>query len=147
MAPNGTQAELIVENLTNPVNISVPVANARDLVTSCTGQPDVLEVFDRQSKMPGCDKTLECRFWDEAAEQWSTEGCETTLYNASGSVAIGCSCSHLSDFVAVEVPTDISGTLRYGMLRLPRLADALEGATATKFDMTIVRRCEARTPD
>ena len=57
---------------------------------------------------------LQCRFFDEALDAWSTEGCETVeLSDRSG---VGCSCSHLSDFIAVKVPTQFVGDVEFAAL-------------------------------
>ena len=45
---------------------------------------------------------LQCRYFDEDAEEWSTEGCVTAALDGSDNV--GCQCTHLSDFIAVKVP-------------------------------------------
>eukprot|EP00964_Phaeocystis_antarctica_P134266 scaffold98525_cov36-Phaeocystis_antarctica.AAC.1 len=130
--------ELEVKGLNkNPIQLTVPVADASDTKSKCTGQPDarnqMTALFNYE---PACAETLECRYWDEENTIWSTEGCETKLYNGTdGGSFTGCECSHpnpcltltltlaltltltltltlsgecshLSEFVSITVPTD-----------------------------------------
>ena len=89
--------ELEVKGLNNnPIQLTVPVADASDTKSKCTGQPDarnqMTALFGGE---PACAETLECRYWDEENTIWSTEGCETRLYNGTdGGSFTGCECSH-----------------------------------------------------
>jgi len=66
---------------------------------------------------PACKETLECRYWDEENLVWSTEGCETKVYNGTdGGSFTGCECNHLSEFVSVTVPTNAFGNVKFGSL-------------------------------
>ena len=112
--------KLQVENLEEPVQISVPVSSESELKASCVGQPNALSLLnDLSSNGTGCLDALECRYWDHNASAWSTEGCTTTQYNESGQVAVGCSCNHLSDFVAIKVPTSLRGLLDLAIVNVP----------------------------
>ena len=132
---NGSKLE--VAGLASPAaQVSLPVADESKLVTSCVGQPNEFELFERMAGgTPRCEATLECRYWDASAGAWSTDGCATTRYNASGGGgAIGCACSHLSDFVAIELPTALPETIRLGVLHVPSAGAA---AGLEKYDMTV----------
>ena len=105
---------LQVRNTLAPINISLPFRSAsftirvnecvqgvctesfRSESPPCIGAPDALE------DLASCDTAVECRFWNETEQRWSTTGCATTL-GTDGSV--GCSCSHLTEFIAFEWPT------------------------------------------
>ena len=66
---------------------------------------------------PACAETLECRYWDEDNLAWSTDGCETKLYNGTGGGSFtGCECSHLSEFVSITVPTEAYGDVQFGSI-------------------------------
>ena len=45
---------------------------------------------------------------------------ETHPFPPSGVTAIGCSCNHLSDFVAVKVPTSLREKLDLALINVPR---------------------------
>ena len=91
--------ELVVKDAATPINISLayqsPAAAAGR--PPCVGRPDPLSDAAR-----ACATTVECRFWNETEDTWSTNGCSTTM-GADGSV--GCSCTHLTEFIAFEFPT------------------------------------------
>ena len=50
----------------------------------------------------GCAQAIECGWWDATAHGWSTEGCAAVTADDG---AMLCSCTHLTDFMVVEVPT------------------------------------------
>ena len=90
------------------------------------------------SGKPGCLDAMECRYFDHNTSAWSTEGCTTTQYNRSGVSAIGCSCSHLSDFVAVKVPTSLREKLDLALIVVPRSSPAADPPPDyIMFDMTV----------
>ena len=92
-------SELSVKGAASPISISLayqsPAAAAGR--PPCVGAPDPLSEVAR-----ACATTVECRYWDEIENIWSTDGCATTL-GSDGSV--GCSCDHLTEFIAFEFPT------------------------------------------
>eukprot|EP00900_Chrysochromulina_parva_P017396 jgi/Chrpa1/25658/Chrysochromulina_OHIO_Genome00027209-RA len=92
-------AELSVKDAPSPINISLayqsPAAGAGQ--APCVGVPDPFSAVAR-----ACGTTVQCKFWNETSRSWSTDGCATTM-GADGSV--GCSCNHLTEFIAVEFPT------------------------------------------
>ena len=85
---------LKVQSLSTPINISMP--HAAQPGQACIGAPQDAEAA------ASCVTTVECRFWNETESSWSTAGCATTS-DASGSV--GCSCTHLTAFIAFTFPT------------------------------------------
>merc|ERR1719272_2661579 len=132
--------KLVVEDLDKPVQISVPVSSAADLDSSCAGQPSELELVNSMgSGKPGCLDAMECRYYDHNTSAWSTEGCTTTQYNKSGVSAIGCSCNHLSDFVAVKVPTSLREKLDLALIHVPRSPEKATDPPADylMFDMSV----------
>ena len=71
--------KLAVKDLEEPVMISVPVSSAKDLESSCAGQPTEVELVNMMSSgKPGCLDAIECRYYDHATSAWSTAGCTTT---------------------------------------------------------------------
>eukprot|EP00966_Prymnesium_polylepis_P122614 2834786-Prymnesium_polylepis.1 len=63
-----------------------------------------------------CSKALECRYFDETLRQWSTQGCNTIELEGGG---LGCDCSHLSDFIAVKVPTAFTNEIEFAQVAMP----------------------------
>jgi len=92
-------AELSVKDAPSPINISLayqsPAAGAGQ--APCVGVPNPFSAAAR-----ACGTTVECKFWNETSRSWSTDGC-ATIMGADGSV--GCSCTHLTEFIAIEFPT------------------------------------------
>ena len=131
--------ELEVSGLAQPVQLTLPVRDGAELQRSCVGQPDEATLLERMmGGAPACESTLECRYWDEEEHFWSTEGCRTVVYaeNEGGGLAgsggqPSCECTHLSDFVAVKVPTNAFGDIRFGTINAASLVttniDCTEG--------------------
>jgi hypothetical protein len=92
-------AELSVKDAPSLINISLayqsPAAGAGQ--APCVGVPDPFSAAAR-----ACGTTVQCKFWNETSRSWSTDGC-ATIMGADGSV--GCSCTHLTEFIAIEFPT------------------------------------------
>jgi len=92
-------AELSVKDAPSPINISLayqsPASGAGQ--APCVGIPDPFSAAAR-----ACGTTVQCKFWNETSRIWSTDGC-ATIMGADGSV--GCSCTHLTEFIAIEFPT------------------------------------------
>jgi hypothetical protein len=112
---------LSIQGLEDPLQLTVPLDDAADVLTKCTGQPDERSQLKGMfNSEPACRESIECRFWDNDQLQWSTRGCRTVLYNSTESVRMGaftgCECSHLSEYVSVTVPTDAFGTVEFGSL-------------------------------
>ena len=59
-------------------------------------------------------ETLECRYFEEELGEWSTEGCVTV--ELDGKDNLGCHCGHLSDFIAVKIPTKFEGAITFANL-------------------------------
>jgi hypothetical protein len=110
--------ELLVQGLREPIQLTAPVSEESGMIGKCTGQPDPRnQMTTLFGKEPACEETLECRYWDEANLVWSTEGCETKVYNGTdGGSFMGCECSHLSEFVSVTVPTQAFGDVHFGSI-------------------------------
>ena len=52
------------------------------------------------------DNALECRYYDERLQAWTTSG--TSTVELDGTNNVGCASHHLSDFIAVKVPQRMS---------------------------------------
>ena len=71
--------------LPKPFELTVPLEDGNELERSCVGQPSETSLLERMlAGKPACASTLECRYWDEAQQQWSTDGCATHVYNGTG---------------------------------------------------------------
>ena len=98
-----------------PTSFTLYTADNRELDVSDTPEPVVLSLsLDSESRGAAAEETLQCRYFDEALEEWSTEGCRTV--DADGSGILGCHCDHLSDFIAVKVPTTFDGEITFANL-------------------------------
>ena len=93
-----------------------------------------------------CASTLECRFWDEELAEWSSEGCVTRVYKGKdGDSFVGCETSHLSDFVAVKVPTEAYGDIRFGVIDASTLRATNVQATYGGLWLTLHKRQDEAT--
>ena len=97
--------QLVVKDLAMPINISLAYQSPTTVTgrLPCVGAPDPSSDAAR-----ACATTVECHFWNETNSSWSTDGCTTTM-GADGSV--GCSCTHLTEFIAFEFPTTVEQLL------------------------------------
>lgn len=90
--------ELSLRDLTTPINISLAY---RPTATSAARPPCIGSAADSEAAA-ACDTTIECRFWNVTLDAWSTAGCTTT---SADDGSVGCSCTHLTEFIAFEFPT------------------------------------------
>ena len=97
--------QLVVKDLAMPINISLAYQSPTTVTgrLPCVGAPDPSSDAAR-----ACATSVECHFWNETNSSWSTDGCTTTM-GADGSV--GCSCTHLTEFIAFEFPTTVEQLL------------------------------------
>ena len=138
--------ELVVRDLAEPVQLTVPLDSEDTYVRSCLGQPDVRQLAEQAiSGEPPCTSTLECRYWVEETAEWSTDGCVTVEYNGTETdgAALGCSCSHLSDFVSIQVPTDNIDAIDYGQLDVSALTTSQVDVTAGGMWMSVRKTAAA----
>eukprot|EP00900_Chrysochromulina_parva_P015935 jgi/Chrpa1/24342/Chrysochromulina_OHIO_Genome00023055-RA len=92
-------AELPVKDAATPITIGL----AYQSPAAAAGRPPCVGVPDPSSDAAkACGTTVQCKFWNETSGSWSTDGC-ATIMGADGSV--GCSCTHLTEFIAIEFPT------------------------------------------
>jgi len=119
-------ADLRIADLSSPIQLTLPLAGGATTDGACIGQPDAAtasaEVSAAVAEYLGdqvgadeyaaaqeavlaryCAEALECRYWDEAAAGWRTDGCRTV--ELDGTSEIGCECDHLTDFIAVRTPS------------------------------------------
>ena len=83
------------------VLLRMPLNNDASTRSACVGQPNGRAMFEHMRDFGDqCHKALECRYWAEELHDWSTRGCVTEQLDGG---AMGCRCSHLSDFIAVQV--------------------------------------------
>ena len=73
----------------------------------------------------------ECRYWNESKGAWVTDGCATV--EADGGF-VRCECSHLSEFIVVEVPQSWDELID----------DILEGLEVQTFTWADVEQCLGR---
>jgi len=79
----------------------------------------------------GCAVARECRYWNESKSAWVTDGCATV--EADGGF-VRCECSHLSEFIVVEVPQSWDELID----------DILEGLEVQTFTWADVEQCLGR---
>ena len=71
---------------------------------------------DALHRGPVCLQRLECRFWSEAEQAWSSAGLRTDNESAAGAAALAagllrCESSHLTEFAGFSLPTTASELL------------------------------------
>ena len=139
--------------LPKPFELTVPLRDGGELERSCIGQPSEASLLERLlAGKPECANTLECRYWDEEQERWSTDGCMTRVYNGTGGggggggAFVGCECTHLSDFVAVKVPTHAYGEIRFGQIDAASLVTTNVQCTQGGLWLTLRKRQDDAPP-
>jgi len=99
-----------VTSFEEPLLIALPVLSAGDTDRNCVGQPSGRDVFGQmRTGASPCEASLQCKFWDEMAQEWREEGCETVALNGTDG-AVGCRCTHLTDFISIKVPVVVQDT-------------------------------------
>ena len=114
LRPNGDEIE--IKNALTPIEISLPyrVNSVNNSRPPCIGEPTLEPTIEVRGGLVdvasswSCDTIVQCRFWNETEGFWSTEGCRT-IVNAEGGV--GCSCNHLTEFIAFEFPLTVEELL------------------------------------
>ena len=140
--------------LPKPFELTVPLEDGNELERSCVGQPSETSLLERMlAGKPACASTLECRYWDETRQQWSTDGCATHVYNGTSGTGgggvgafVGCACSHLSDFVAVKVPTHAYGDMHFGQIDASSLVTTNVQCTQGGLWLTLRKRQDDAPP-
>jgi hypothetical protein len=114
---DANQSEIGVRNSSAPVVMSLPAAPQGAKVS--VGEKDAKARFANLQE-GGVDPTeqLQCRYFDEELEEWSTDGCRT--FEQPNSSDVGCACDHLSDFIAVKVPAPVGGEIELRSWTSPR---------------------------
>ena len=117
--------EVSIEGARQPVNVSVPFdlrgragpwSDAEFDVTSATLTGGGSEIVCiglpvNETEALRCTSVVECHRWhaDDASPtggSWLTDDCETTEgFGVDGERTVQCSCGHLADLVAFEMPT------------------------------------------
>jgi hypothetical protein len=114
LRPNGDKIE--IKNASTPIEISLPyrVNSVNNSRPPCIGEPTLEPTIEVRGGLVdvasswSCDTIVQCRFWNEAEGFWSTDGCRT-IVDAEGRV--GCSCNHLTEFIAFEFPLTVEELL------------------------------------
>jgi hypothetical protein len=114
LRPNGDKIE--IKNASTPIEISLPyrVSSVNNSRPPCIGEPTLEPTIEVRGGLVdvasswSCDTIVQCRFWNEAEGFWSTDGCRT-IVDAEGGV--GCSCNHLTEFIAFEFPLTVEELL------------------------------------
>ena len=104
--------------LTMPIGAAVAARlnSSAGAARPCIGQPTAEGLFARANEGDApCTGVIECNYWDEERLTWSTDGCET-VPTADGGMA--CSCTHLTDFTSVQVPTSFEGDIEFFQLNV-----------------------------
>jgi hypothetical protein len=96
-----------VANLTAPISFLVPLADdallaPSSIVSVCVGDSFYLpNGGDVVAKTVVIEKEMECSFFNETTQQWSSDGCvvaDNNVTQADGSRAVRCECTHLTEF-------------------------------------------------
>ena len=114
LRPSGDEIE--IKNASTPIEISLPyrVNSVNNSRPPCIGEPTLEPTIEVRGGLVdvasswSCDTIVQCRFWNEAEGFWSTDGCRT-IVDAEGGV--GCSCNHLTEFIAFEFPLTVEELL------------------------------------
>jgi hypothetical protein len=55
-----------------------------------------------------------CAYWSDVAEDWATDGCDTTAFELSPTGYVNCSCNHLTDFAGTVGPASTTSGANSG---------------------------------
>eukprot|EP00808_Paulinella_micropora_P026356 g64163.t1 len=137
--PLGTDSVLVV-SFTDPNGTMLNVANVGSLGGNHEGSSGVLgstlehpegaiELVMKHDTVPSLSTERICRFWDENAQAWSTEGCVFVACKSNESVTV-CACQHLTafninfaDFIPAMnllVPSDLTNLTPSNLQRFPK---------------------------
>jgi len=114
--------ELDVHGVATPILVAMPLdagmmnqlASATGAARPCVGQLSSTSFFERaQGGDNPCTSVVACNFWDTATNTWSSDGCRTVAL-ANGGMA--CECTHLTDFIAVMVPSTFDNEIEFAQL-------------------------------
>jgi len=97
-----------VTQFTEPLLMALPVATQDETATNCIGQPTARDLLESMKDGASrCEATLECKYWDIDTLRWSSDGCRTVKLNTTAG-AVGCECNHLTDFISIKVPVQVT---------------------------------------
>ena len=100
----GEEEEMKVRNLTRPIELVIPITDPdpwRELSRfNCSGD-DAAMAMCAERNLAVIARLLQpsCFYWDDAARNWTTDGCNFTGFRDDFSVGV-CECSHLTSFMA-----------------------------------------------
>ena len=139
-------------NGTEPILINMPMfASAAERIHSatgaarpCIGRPTAESLFARAEDGDDapCDDVVECNYWDEAGATWSSDGCETVTTETGG---MACSCTHLTDFISVQMPSSFEGEIEFANLDLAS-NNTLQCACNVGVQATLTKTAVGPTP-
>jgi hypothetical protein len=96
-----------VKNLVAPISFLIPLSDGANVAPSTLTQDCPVDSFylpnsgDIASKQVVVEKEVECTFFDEETQQWSSDGCvvaDDNVVQPDGSRAVRCECTHLTEF-------------------------------------------------
>jgi hypothetical protein len=100
-----------------PTSFTLYTAQAEELEVKDSPEPVMLSLSlspEAKTLAKKTNETLECRYFEEEMGEWSTKGCVTV--DLGGKDNLGCHCGHLSDFIAVKIPTKFEGAITFANL-------------------------------
>ena len=114
---HGADAVVNMSLVGPPTSFTLYTAQTEELEVKDSPEPVMLSLsLSPESKKHAVRdaETLECRYFEEELGEWSTEGCVTV--ELDGKDNLGCHCGHLSDFIAVKIPTKFEGAITFANL-------------------------------
>ena len=130
-----------------PTSFTLYTADNHELDVTDSPEPILLGLSlaaDSKKRKTREDEKLECRYYAEDLDEWSTEGCRTV--DADGSGNLGCYCDHLSDFIAVKVPTKFEGEIVFANIDVRALPASTPGHSGPTYPTALLpHRSRTRT--
>jgi len=102
--------KLNISNLAVPISFLIPLSNDKllaptTLVASCNVDAEYLPNSGAiESQTVVVEKDIECSFFNEETQTWSSDGCvvaDNNVTQADGTRAIRCECTHLTEFAII----------------------------------------------
>ena len=102
--------KLNISDLAVPISFLIPISNndllaPTTVVASCSADAEYLPNSGAiESQTVVVEKDIECSFFNEATQTWSSDGCvvaDNNVTQADGTRAIRCECTHLTEFAII----------------------------------------------
>ncbi|PRP80665.1 hypothetical protein PROFUN_10720 [Planoprotostelium fungivorum] len=112
---NPLSIEKKLDFVSNITGLSVHSSNGTELDVRGSRQPISIRISQLGPNIKSED-SLSCVYWNESIENFDKGGCRTSIIRREdGSVAITCTCDHLTNFTVIRNPRSVDATREYNV--------------------------------